>query len=215
MLRSLPLLILSPTRFIIDQWKRCQTSPTTRGQVLWRWNSFWFYIEVVECAALVAITSQFDELPTRAIWLSVLACYFAFSRAVEISYAFVRDISDRLADMNPASDLASNRRIVMAFRSYIGLASQFAVLFFFLPGLSALRFWGWSLPSDKAMSGDLKTFFDALYFSVITITTTGYGDIKPMMWPTRTLAMWEVLSGLLLIAVAFAIYLSPPSRRKE
>lgn len=208
------LLIFSPTRFIIDMWKRCSKSSSSRGKLLWRWNCFWFYFELVECVALVGITSLLVGVPTRAWWLSMLICYLAFSRVVEISYAFIKDITDRLLDVAPASDLTSSKRIVMAVRSYVGLSIQFAVMFFFLPRLSEVHFLGWSLPYDDNMSSSLKSFFDALYFSVITITTTGYGDIKPEMWPARGLVMWEVLSGLLLIVVAFAVYLSPPSSRK-
>ena len=46
--------------------------------------------------------------------------------------------------------------------------------------------------------------FDALYFSVITLTTVGYGEIIPISVPARMLAMLESLSGTLYVAVFVA-----------
>lgn len=46
--------------------------------------------------------------------------------------------------------------------------------------------------------------FDAIYFSVITLTTVGYGDILPLSMPARMLAMMESLCGTLYVAVFVA-----------
>ena len=43
--------------------------------------------------------------------------------------------------------------------------------------------------------------FDAFYFSFITLSTVGYGDITPMSHVARTLAMTEAMTGTLYIAV--------------
>jgi hypothetical protein len=48
---------------------------------------------------------------------------------VEIAYAFYRDPLSQPKD----SDLKANDRIVMAIRSYFGVAFNFAVLYYFLP----------------------------------------------------------------------------------
>ena len=38
-----------------------------------------------------------------------------------------------------------------------------------------------------------------LYFSVVTITTLGYGDIVPITWQTRALVAFEAILGVVLI----------------
>lgn len=49
-------------------------------------------------------------------------------------------------------------------------------------------------------TGSLQNF-DAYYFSFITLSTVGYGDITPLSHVARTLAMAEALTGTLYIAV--------------
>ena len=43
--------------------------------------------------------------------------------------------------------------------------------------------------------------FDAFYFSFITLSTVGYGDITPVTHIARTLAMTEAMTGTLYMAV--------------
>lgn len=60
--------------------------------------------------------------------------------------------------------------------------------------------------------------FEALYFSFITITTVGYGDIVPVSAVARMLAMTEAMTGTLymtvLVARLVSLYAAPaPSGR--
>ncbi len=56
--------------------------------------------------------------------------------------------------------------------------------------------------------------FEAYYFSFITLTTVGYGDITPLSNGARTLAMTEAMTGTLYVAVLIsrlvALYSSQP-----
>ncbi|MEL6935561.1 MAG: ion transporter [Cyanobacteria bacterium J06607_17] len=44
-----------------------------------------------------------------------------------------------------------------------------------------------------------STFFDAMYFSVVTMTTVGYGDVTPVSEAGRTLTVMMILTGIALI----------------
>jgi hypothetical protein len=57
--------------------------------------------------------------------------------------------------------------------------------------------------------------FNAFYFSFVTLSTVGYGDITPVSKVARMLAAMEAITGLLYVAVLIArlvaIYSSPKS----
>jgi len=60
--------------------------------------------------------------------------------------------------------------------------------------------------SFNAVSGGDTSIkgFNGLYFSIITLTTLGYGDITPVAKVARMLAAMESMTGLLYVAVLIA-----------
>lgn len=58
--------------------------------------------------------------------------------------------------------------------------------------------------SGVAASSQPLHGFDALYFSLTTLTTAGYGDIAPVSGPARMLAMLEAVTGTMYMAVLVA-----------
>jgi hypothetical protein len=78
---------------------------------------------------------------------------------------------------------------------------------FALLGLHVLQIWIFGLalwglvqwPACGYIAGDDPLlFFDAMYFSAITFTTVGFGDLAPV-GPIRLLSGIEALTGLVLI----------------
>ena len=57
------------------------------------------------------------------------------------------------------------------------------------------------LDTDKVKPSFLQKFFDRLYFSVITGTTLGYGDIYPITNKVKILSMIQTLSTIILILI--------------
>ena len=60
-------------------------------------------------------------------------------------------------------------------------------------------------------------FADALYFSIVTLSTIGYGDITPTSGIARLIVVAEILFGVVLLLFAFAEIASyePPAEEDE
>jgi len=53
----------------------------------------------------------------------------------------------------------------------------------------------------------LSIFLDCFYFSAVTITSTGFGDITPVSRFTKIIVSLESISGVLLVAIGITIAL--------
>ncbi|MDJ0848613.1 MAG: potassium channel family protein [Myxococcota bacterium] len=83
----------------------------------------------------------------------------------------------------------------------IGWAFAYSVVEHLMPG---------SYPSGGVALQELRPRFEfvfpeLLYFSFVTLTTLGYGDIAPTNPPARMLALFEAIVGQLYVAVAIAV----------
>jgi hypothetical protein len=58
--------------------------------------------------------------------------------------------------------------------------------------------------SGKPGTAGLMNPFDAFYFSFVTLSTVGYGDIVPASRPARMLAVLEATTGTLFVATLIA-----------
>ena len=70
-------------------------------------------------------------------------------------------------------------------RIYFAIIPTFALLFFLIQGFHGVKL----------------SFFESLYFSVVTITTLGYGDISPDLPLTRFVAASESVLGVVMIGL--------------
>jgi voltage-gated potassium channel Kch len=106
-----------------------------------------------------------------------------------------------------------HQRILGAVAVYLLLALIWAELFRCLSAFDPAAFGGLGYKKDTPhLSGQL------LYFSMTTLTTTGYGDIVPIHMAARSLANLESLVGQLFPAILIARLISlevqnaPPSK---
>lgn len=211
--------LISPTRKIIDCWKEKNTDAKSeceeqllKAQKLKCWNLVWFIADCVVVLALSILPAHKVVLPVHTpenyslgyLVVAVLAVVVAFSRINELTYAFYQDAMEELGLRKKPTRLKPVDRVRMAMRSYFGLAVSFALFYFFLP---------WANFFDHDKHNLMLHFGDALYFSLTTITTLGYGDIAPSTGAARFLAMWEALLGIFLVVVAVGAYVGAAADR--
>ena len=63
--------------------------------------------------------------------------------------------------------------------------------------------------------GSYPTFLSPLYFSIVTLTTLGYGDVVPMTWSAQIVAMIEVCTGYIMLGGLLSILSIKMARRGE
>ena len=146
--------------------------------------------------SLVVIAARWAEwvLPAHVLPAlrdaSTLAALFLLAAAVSINvFASARALADR---------------IFGAIVLYLLLGLIWAVAYATLASLVAGAFTGPALAP--------KGLFDWGYFSLVTLTTVGYGDITPVHRIARSLAMMEALVGQLYPAIIIARLVSLPGK---
>jgi hypothetical protein len=96
--------------------------------------------------------------------------------------------------------------IYAALSSYLLLALIWALLYSTVDILEPGSF---SAPLVLSAGGHLKDVgltvsFPSFYYSIVTMTTLGYGDIYPVTGPGRTLASGQAVTGQMFIAITLA-----------
>lgn len=97
-----------------------------------------------------------------------------------------------------------NRSLILLLFNFFEIIIEFAILY---------------LATDSIVYSNSKeiitTPLEALYFSTITITTSGYGDMMPISSLGQKLALLEPLLGLILIILVIGVFLTGVRDIKE
>ena len=157
-----------------------------------------------ECCAIAGIVVGLMILllswliPYGISWANLVRItLFAFA-LLWATRAFFYPVKVVLVDMPAGGGLKSPARsIILLSFNYIEIIIHFAS--FYILSLSI----GYSGCQNPITSPPVS-----LYFSIVTITTLGYGDIHPISWIGSTLVSIEVLAGIALIVTALAIFIS-------
>lgn len=64
------------------------------------------------------------------------------------------------------------------------------------------------LPGDVNFKDNFSARLDSIYFSVVTLTTVGYGDFVPLTPLAKRLVVFEIGSGFLVLIGAFPLLIS-------
>jgi hypothetical protein len=156
--------------------------------------NLWSWLSLLANLALLFVLPLLKREPGVSLTLYVVLWMLPFSRIVEIGYAFYNDSFDQMEGQIPRSGLRRDQRFKLLGRSYFEVAVCYASLYLALP--------------KNAFIHAPATGFESLYFSWVTITTTGFGDITPESVFARALCMTEIGVGLMLIVFAVGTYFS-------
>jgi len=105
-------------------------------------------------------------------------------------------------------DALAVRSVGQILAAWLGMVVVFGLLYWLAE--VAMK-WGGLAASGTAVPGDLGGLATAMYFSFVTATSVGYGDVVPVGF-VRVLAMIEAASGLLIFGFVISKFLS---RRQE
>ena len=159
----------------------------------------WIPVLVVVGAISFAVPKL--TLPAEAQGLALILSMAVI--AIAVAYA-ARDVVVLLLDVALVFESVSARmdRLLMPVMAFLTFYSLLVVVFACLYRIA-------DLTTDTMQFNVLGqpgrlSFADALYFSVITIATVGYGDITPAGALVRGLASIEVVLGLLLLLFGFS-----------
>ncbi|SOB57921.1 conserved membrane protein of unknown function [Pseudodesulfovibrio profundus] len=147
-----------------------------------------------------------NGLPMPALMLFLPLC-----RCNEIVSAFIRDAFEKLPDREGnyskanRDEIGMKQRLDQALLSFLELIMNFAILYTLLPKES----WH-SSHIERPLS-----VVDGVYYSVVTITTLGYGDLAPKSTFAKFLSVYEVLSGIVLLVVCLGVYLAYAGQVKK
>lgn len=161
-----------------------------------RYNKFYFNVSLalaLICGVLFWGCRR-DE-PHLAVIRVTAAVTFGgliVSRAVEIFAAFLIDAVEKLNGRPSTSQLGFGDRLSLALKSYLELMFGFGALYYLLPA-------SW-------FKGGLDNIVAAIYFSAVTMTTVGYGDITADYWLTQALVVLQIFCSLILALVCFTVY---------
>jgi hypothetical protein len=97
-----------------------------------------------------------------------------------------------------ASGRVNHHRIVGAILVYLSIATTFVALFTFVGLLIPKAFSGMLFEDSPALATKV------IYFSFVTLTSTGYGDIFPVHPVARSLCNFETILGQLYPATLLA-----------
>lgn len=170
----------------------------------------WIPVLVVVGAVSFAVPKLTLAAETQGLALilsmAVIACAVAYA---------ARDVVVLLLDIALVFESVTARmdRLLMPVMAFLTFYSLLVVVFACLYRIA-------DLTTDTMQFTVLGqpgrlSFADALYFSVITIATVGYGDITPASALVRGLAAIQVVMGLLLLLFGFSEIMRTRDARKD
>lgn len=172
----------------VQRWLLCYSTGYSLGGISNRWLNPSKDSALVALIAwlLLLLLSLFCFAPSP---FGVSRFFAALLAAYSIGDSLLVNTSIVFASQQPRLPL---RSAILGGFAFFELSLAFAVFYLLLP--------------EKAMHPELKDGLTALYFSLVTIVTLGYGDIRPShcSQQAQVLVMAEIIIGLYFLYTLFA-----------
>lgn len=142
-----------------------------------------------------------------------IALIYVFVLAGDVFFSVFghEDLEKKRGMIDITSVHEMREEIISALVKYIGGIISFATIYNGLQQLFQGKAFIISHPTPIP-------YFDLLYFSLVTITTVGYGDIQPGLWVSKIFVGSEILFGvgfaLLLITMLISVYIDIQRKKK-
>lgn len=173
--------------FIIDFVARCYVSPIDSykvGRPWWRRYPFTF-MGVVDLLSILPIFGLINQKFAlfRLFRLGRIASIIKLSR-----YSYMDDM------------------LLRALKKNAGVLKSIMLFIFLYIYISALLMYNVE-PHINPMTGEetFNNFFDAVYWSVVTLTTVGYGDIYPVTLLGKIISILSMVFGVGIIATISSV----------
>lgn len=142
-------------------------------------------------------------------WFFLCSVFIQGSRCIEIPFAFLSDALDKTRGSPKESNISVATRIELSILVYFELLLNYSLIYTLLP----IKHWKIGnmcmeqlVVQNVVDQSNTFTVLNSLYYSVVTATTLGYGDIQPVTNMTKFLSISEVLSSMVIIVISIAVY---------
>jgi voltage-gated potassium channel Kch len=143
----------------------------------------------------------------------IIAMFYVFILAGDVFFSVFGheklELRRGMIDISSVHEM--KEEIISALAKYLGGIISYATIYNGLQHIFQGKAFIISHPSPLP-------YFDLLYFSLVTITTVGYGDIRPGLWFSKLFVISEILFGvgfaLLLITMLISVYIDIQRKKK-
>jgi voltage-gated potassium channel Kch len=147
-------------------------------------------------------------------WLSsLLELQYIYELSRFLTIVFFTLIVGNLITMIARAKVVSTKTIIEAINGYLLLSLVFGVIVMLLTLANPASFNFPSLAEGGTI--DQFDFSESMYFSLVTTTTLGYGDIVPKTPLARSLATFMGVAGQFYIAIIVALLVGKYASQKS